>query len=69
MRIIEKKTFIKVKVENLSLFYYPKNENLIYADFKQFYESNNFQKDFSKRFFGKKKKIKYGEFYMKIRKY
>ena len=58
MRIIEKKTFIKVKVENLSLFYYPKNENLIYADFKQFYESNNFNTSSNKKIFWKKEKDK-----------
>ena len=58
LRIIEKKTFIKVKVENLSLFYYPKNENLIYADFKQFYESNNFNTSSNKKIFWKKEKDK-----------
>ena len=57
MRIIEKKTFIKVKVENLSLFYYPKNENLIYADFKQFFQ-RNFSERFFKKIFWKKEKDK-----------
>ena len=56
LRIIKDKTFIKIKVENLNLFYYPKNENLIYSDFRQYYESNNFKTSSNKKLFWKMEK-------------
>ena len=51
LRIIKKKTYIKVKVENMNLFYYPKEDNLIFSDFRQYYESNNFQTSSNKKLF------------------
>lgn len=53
LRIIKKKTFIKVEIENLNLFYYPKTGGLIYSDFKQNYESNNFKTSSKKKLFWK----------------
>ena len=53
LRIIKNKTFIKVKVENLNLFYYPKTGGLIYSDFRQYYESNNFKTSSKKQLFWK----------------
>ena len=53
LRIIKNKTFIKVKVENLNLFYYPKTSGLIYSDFRQYYESNNFKTSSKKQLFWK----------------
>ena len=53
LRIIKNKTFIKVKVENLNLFYYPKTDGLIYSDFRQYYESNNFKTSSKKQLFWK----------------
>ena len=51
LRIIKKKTYIKVKVENMNLFYYPKEDDLIFSDFRQYYESNNFQTSSNKKLF------------------
>ena len=51
LRIIKKKTYIKVKVENMNLFYYPKEDGLIFSDFRQYYESNNFQTSSNKKLF------------------
>jgi murein L,D-transpeptidase YafK len=56
LRIIKNKTFIKVKIENLNLFYYPKTGGLIYSDFRQYYESNNFKTSSKKQLFWKKEK-------------
>ena len=56
LRIIKDKTFIKLKVDNLNLFYYPENKNLIYSYFTQHYESNNFNTTSSKELFWKKEK-------------
>ena len=53
LRIIKNKTFIKVKIENLNLFYYPKTNGLIYSDFRQHYESNNFKTSSKKKLFWK----------------
>ena len=56
LRIIKKKTFIKVTVENMNLFYYPTDENLIFSDFRQHYESNNFKTSSNKKLFWKQEK-------------
>ncbi len=56
LRIIKNKTFIKLKVDNLNLFYYPENKNLIYSYFTQRYESNNFNTTSNKELFWKKEK-------------
>ena len=56
LRIIKNKTFIKLKVDNLNLFYYPENKNLIYSYFTQRYESNNFSTTSNKELFWKKEK-------------
>ena len=53
LRIIKNKTFIKVKIENLNLFYYPKTNGLIYSYFRQRYESNNFKTSSKKKLFWK----------------
>ncbi|MBT7543435.1 MAG: L,D-transpeptidase [Gammaproteobacteria bacterium] len=56
LRIIGNKTFIKINIKNLNLFFYPEQRNLIYADFRQFYESNNFKTATNKKLFWKKEK-------------
>ena len=56
LRIIKNKTYIKVKIENLNLFYYPQNKNLIFSDFRQHYESNNYKTSSNKKLFWKKEK-------------
>ena len=56
LRIIKKKTFIRVKIENMNLFYYPTDRNLIFSDFRQHYESNNFKTSSNKKLFWKKEK-------------
>ena len=56
LRIIKKKTFIKVTVENMNLFYYPTDKNLIFSDFRQHYESNNFKTSSNKKLFWKQEK-------------
>ncbi len=56
LRIIKNKTYIKVKIENLNLFYYPENKNLIYSYFLQRYESNNFKTSSKKELFWKKER-------------
>ena len=56
LRIIKNKTFIELKVDNLNLFYYPENKNLIYSYFTQTYESNNFNTKSNKELFWKKEK-------------
>ena len=56
LRIIKNKTFIKIKIENLNLFYYPKSGNLIYSYFRQYYESNNFKTLSNKKLFWKMEK-------------
>ena len=56
LRIIKKKTFIKVTVENMNLFYYPTDRNLIFSDFRQHYESNNFKTSSNKKLFWKQEK-------------
>ena len=56
LRIIKNKTYIKVKIENLNLFYYPQNQDLILSDFRQHYESNNFKTSSNKKLFWKKEK-------------
>ena len=56
LRIIKKKTFIKVTVENMNLFYYPADKNLIFSDFRQHYESNNFKTSSNKKLFWKQEK-------------
>jgi hypothetical protein len=45
-----------VKIENLNLFYYPQNKNLIFSDFRQHYESNNYKTSSNKKLFWKKEK-------------
>ena len=56
LRIIKNKTFIKVRIENMNLFYYPENKNLIYSLFRQHYESNNFKTSSNKKLFWVKEK-------------
>ena len=56
LRIIKNKTFIKVTVENMNLFYYPTNKKLIFSDFRQHYESNNFKTSSNKKLFWKQEK-------------
>ena len=56
LRIIKKKTFIKVTIENMNLFYYPTDKNLIFSDFRQHYESNNFKTSSNKKLFWKQEK-------------
>ena len=56
LRIIKRKTFIKVTVENMNLFYYPTDKNLIFSDFRQHYESNNFKTSSNKKLFWKQEK-------------
>ena len=56
LRIVKNKTYIKVKIENLNLFYYPQNKNLIFSDFRQHYESNNYKTSSNKKLFWKKEK-------------
>ena len=56
LRIIKSKTFIKVTVENMNLFYYPTNKKLIFSDFRQHYESNNFKTSSNKKLFWKQEK-------------
>jgi hypothetical protein len=51
LRLIKNKTFINVKIENINLFYYPENKNLIYSVFRQHYESNNFKSSSNKKLF------------------
>ena len=51
LRIIKNKKFIEIDIKNLSLFYYPQTKNLIYADFKQQYKSNNFETTTNKKLF------------------
>ncbi|MFA7241973.1 MAG: L,D-transpeptidase family protein [Sulfuricellaceae bacterium] len=43
------KTWVKIKVENVSLFGYPGNENLVVATFDQDYSSNNLKNQMRKR--------------------
>ena len=54
LRIIKKKKYINVQIENLNLFYYPQNENVIFSYFRQHYESNNFKTSSNKRLFWEK---------------
>ena len=54
LRIIKNKTYINIKIENLNLFYYPENKDLIYSYFLQRYESNNFKTTSKKELFWKK---------------
>ena len=35
----------------MNLFYYPKEDDLIFSDFRQYYESNNFQTSSNKKLF------------------
>lgn len=54
LRIIKKKKYINVKIEDLNLFYYPQNKNVIFSYFRQHYESNNFKTSSNKQLFWKK---------------
>jgi murein L,D-transpeptidase YafK len=54
LRIIKKKKYINVKIEDLNLFYYPQNKNVIFSYFRQHYESNNFKTSSTKQLFWKK---------------
>ena len=56
LRIVKQKEYINIKIENLNLFYYPKNKDLIYSDFRQHYNSNNFNTSSNKKLFWKKEK-------------
>ena len=56
LRIIKNKTYIKVTVENMNLFYYPTNKKLIFSDFRQHYESNNFKTSSNKKLFWNQEK-------------
>ncbi len=56
LRIIKSKTYIKIKIQNLNLFYYPENKDLIYSYFLQRYESNNFKTSSNKELFWKKER-------------
>jgi murein L,D-transpeptidase YafK len=49
------KTWIKVKVENLSLFPYPTQQDLVVVDFEQAYDSNNLTNRMHKRQYWQKR--------------
>jgi len=49
------KTWIKVKVENLSLFPYPTQQDLVVVDFEQDYDSNNLSNRMHKRQYWQKR--------------
>jgi murein L,D-transpeptidase YafK len=48
-RVNESKAFIKVQIEDLSLFTYPNNPDLLVATFRQDYQSNNYNGESIKR--------------------
>ena len=50
----KEKKYINVKIEDLNLFYYPQNKNVIFSYFRQHYESNNFKTSSNKQLFWKK---------------
>jgi murein L,D-transpeptidase YafK len=53
-RVNRKKSFIKLDLENLSLFSYPDDKNLLVASFKQHYQSNNYNGSHLKRQYWRK---------------
>lgn len=50
------KSWIKVKIENLSLFPYPTRQDLVVVDFEQQYDSNNLNNRMHKRQYWQKRK-------------
>lgn len=49
----KKKKFIDVNLDNLSIFSYPSNENIMVVTFEQHYDSNNYSSSIEKRLYWK----------------
>jgi len=52
----KQKTFIHVNLDNLSIFSYPSDENIMVVTFDQHYDSNNFSSNVQKRLYWKLEK-------------